>query len=184
MEQTREDAWKLVIENIDSESLRRHCLAVEAAMRHYARHFGQNEEMWGISGLLHDLDYEKFPNEHPWQAVKLLESLRYPQEITEAILGHANFTNTPRQSLMAKCLYAVDELAGFVVACAYVHPQRLAGLEAKSVSKKLKRKDFAANVSRDEIAQGVGELGLDRENHIQMVIAALRSREKELGFTE
>ena len=150
MEQTRDQSWKLVSQYIQSVSLRRHCLAVEAAMRHYARHFNEDEELWGITG----------------------------------ILGHANFTNTPRQTLMAKCLYAVDELAGFVVACAYVNPRRLAGLEARSVIKKLKRKDFAANVGRHEIEQGIAELGVGRDNHIQMIIDALRFREQELGFTE
>ena len=181
MEQTRDHAWQLTMENISSESLRRHCLAGEAAMRHYARHFGQDEEMGGIAGLLHDLDYEKFPDKHPWQGVELLRSMDYPPEVIQAILGHASFTNTPRESLMAKCLFAVDELAGFVVACSRVHPEGIAGLESKSVLKKLKRKDFAANVSRQEIDKGAEELGVAKENHIKMIIEALRADVKTLS---
>lgn len=178
----RNEAWKLLTEHVESESLRRHCLAVEAAMRAYAQKHGQDPDKWGMVGLLHDFDYEKFPQEHPFRGSEILKERGYSDEIVRAILGHASFSGVPRDTQMAKCLFAVDELAGFIVACALVRPEKLAGLESKSVKKKLKRKDFAANVSREEIEQGVAELGIDKDEHIGNVISALRDVSFELGF--
>lgn len=161
MDITRDQAYNLMCEWVKSESLRKHMLCVEAAMRAYARKYGEDEEMWGMAGLVHDFDYEKFPEYdaekkigHPFEGVKHLESLKYPPEIIEAILGHAIYSAVPRVSQMAKCLFAVDELCGFIVACAYPRPEKLIGLEAKSVIKKLKDKSFAAKVSRDDIELG------------------------------
>lgn len=185
----RGDAYKLMCEWVSSESLRRHMLCVEAAMRAYAKKYGEAEELWGITGLLHDFDYEKFPDfdaaaktGHPFEGVRHLQSLGYPDEIIQAILGHALYSGVPRTSNMAKCLFACDELCGFIVACAYMKPDKLMGLEAKSVIKKLKDKSFAAKVSREDIDLGLQELGIDRAAHIDFVIAALRPISKDLGF--
>lgn len=177
----RDQARQLLSEWIKSESLRRHMLCVEAAMRAYAKKHGESEEAWGIAGLLHDLDYEKYPmfnvedkTGHPYEGVRHLESLGYPKEIIEAILGHATYSNTPRISKMAKALYAVDELCGFITACAYMRPDRLESLVAKSVKKKLKDKGFAAKVSRNDIYKGAEEFGVDLDEHINFVIASLK----------
>lgn len=178
----REEAWNLVCRWTESESLRKHMLAVEATMRAYARRFGEDEERWGITGLLHDLDYEKHPTpeEHPMTGVRELERLGYPQDVIDAIKGHATYLNVPRETLMAKTLYAVDELTGFIVACALVRPQGLEGLGAKSVRKKMKQKSFAASVNREDIVRGAEELGVDLNEHIEFVASALRERNGEL----
>ncbi len=189
MEINREQAYALLREWVKSESLRRHMLCVEAAMRAYAKKYGGDEEMWGIAGLLHDFDYEKYPEPnaeaktgHPFEGVRHLQSLNYPDEIIQAILGHALYSGVPRTSQMAKCLFACDELCGFVVACAYMRPDKLQGLEVKSVKKKLKDKSFAAKVSREDIALGVAELGISEDEHINFIIEALRPISPALGF--
>jgi putative nucleotidyltransferase with HDIG domain len=164
--------------------------AVEAAMRAYARKYDEDEEKWGIVGLLHDFDYERYPNherspteEHPSAGAKILRELGYPDDVCEAILGHGDHTGVPRTSLMAKTLYAVDELCGFLNACALVRPSRsLQDLKVKSVKKKLKDKGFARAVSRDEIRQGAEEAGLAFEEHVQFVIESLRPVEQTLGL--
>ena len=185
----RGDAYNLMCEWVTSESLRKHMLCVEAAMRAYAKKYGEDEDLWGIAGLLHDYDYEKFPifdaeakTGHPFEGVRNLQSLGYPDEIIQAILGHALYSGVPRTSNMAKSLFACDELCGFIMACAYMRPDKLNGLEAKSVTKKLKDKSFAAKVSREDIALGINELQTDQEQHIDFVIAALRKISKDLGF--
>jgi putative nucleotidyltransferase with HDIG domain len=168
----------------ESDSLRKHMLAVEAAMRAYARRFGEDEEKWGITGLLHDMDYEKHPtpDEHPMVGVRELESRGYPEDVIHAIKGHADYLNVPRDTLMSKTLYAVDELSGFIVACALMRPEGLENMKAKSVRKKMKQKSFAAAVNRDDIVRGAEELGVDLNEHIEFVAHALRERSGELGF--
>ena len=168
----------------ESDSLRKHMLAVEAAMRAYARRFGEDEEMWGITGLLHDMDYEKHPtpDEHPMVGVRELESRGYPQDVIHAIKGHADYLDVPRDTLMSKTLYAVDELSGFIVACALMRPEGLENMKAKSVRKKMKQKSFAAAVNREDIVRGAEELGVDLNEHIEFVAYALRERSGELGF--
>ena len=186
---TRQDAYNLMHEWVKGESLRRHMLCVEAAMRAYAKKYGEDQELWGIAGLLHDFDYEKFPEVdetnktgHPFNGVRELERLGYPTEITEAILGHALYSGVPRLSNMAKCLFACDELCGFIVACAHTRPDKLASLEAASVNKKLKAKNFAEKVSRADIDLGIQEMQVDRNEHINFVIEALRPISSQLGF--
>jgi putative nucleotidyltransferase with HDIG domain len=180
----REESWKLLCEWTESDSLRKHMLAVEAAMRAYARKFGADEEKWGITGLLHDMDYEKHPtpDEHPMVGVRELESRGYPEDVLHAIKGHAEYLDVPRDTLMAKTLYAVDELSGFLVACALVRPEGLEGLKARSVRKKLKQKSFAAAVNREDIVRGAEELGVDFNEHIEFVASALRERSDVLGL--
>ncbi len=180
----REESWKLLREWTESDSLLKHMLAVEAAMRAYARKFGEDEEKWGITGLLHDMDYEKHPTpaEHPMLGVRELEKRGYPEDVRRAILGHADYLDVPRDTLMAKTLYAVDELSGFLVACALVRPERLEGLKAKSVRKKMKQKSFAAAVNREDIVRGTEELGVDLNEHIDFVVAALRRESDALGL--
>ncbi len=180
----REESWELLCEWTESDSLRKHMLAVEAAMRAYARRFGEDEEKWGITGLLHDMDYEKHPTpaEHPTVGVAELERRGYPEDIRRAILSHADYLDVPRETPMEKTLYAVDELSGFVVACALVRPERLEGLKAKSVRKKMKQKSFAASVNREDITSGAEELGVDLNEHIDFVVAALRERADALGL--
>ena len=180
----REESWKLLCEWTESDSLRKHMLAVEAAMRAYARKFGADEEKWGITGLLHDMDYEKHPtpDEHPMVGVRELESRGYPEDMLHAIKGHAEYLDVPRDTLMAKTLYAVDELSGFIVACALVRPEGLEGLKARSVRKKLKQKSFAAAVNREDIVRGAEELGVDFNEHIEFVASALRERSDVLGL--
>jgi putative nucleotidyltransferase with HDIG domain len=160
-------------------------LAVEAAMRAYARRFGEDEEKWGITGLLHDMDYEKHPtpDEHPMVGVRELESRGYPDDVIHAIKGHADYLDVPRDTLMSKTLYAVDELSGFIVACALMRPEGLENMKAKSVRKKMKQKSFAAAVNREDIVRGAEELGVDLNEHIEFVAYALRERSDELGFT-
>jgi putative nucleotidyltransferase with HDIG domain len=184
---SRDEAWTLLTEWVQSESLRRHCLAVEASMRAYARRNGADEERWGVVGLLHDMDYERFPDMddtesgHPRSGMKELESRGVDPEIVRAIASHADFMGVPRESDMEKTLYAVDELSGFILACAYVRPQGLEGLAPKSVKKKLKQPSFAAAVNREEVRAGAEELGVDFDEHLAFVIAALAERADELG---
>lgn len=168
----------------ETDSLRRHAYAVEAAMAAYARHFGADENLWRMTGLLHDMDYEKHqtPEEHPYVGVGVLKEAGYPQELTDAIMGHAPYTGTERTTLLAKTLFAVDELAGFITACGYVRPTNLEGLEPRSVKKKLKDKAFAAAVSREDIRQGAEELGVGLDEHIALVIAGMQADAERLGF--
>ena len=185
---TRDEAWSLVCDWIESENLRKHLLGVEAAMRAYARERGGDEELWGVTGLVHDLDYERFPdlddteNGHPRTALRLFEELGWPQELIDAVAGHATFLGVPRETDMAKTLFAVDELSGFVAACAYVRPTGIEGMKPKSVKKKLKQPSFAAGVNRDEVVQGAEELGVDFDEHVAFVIAAMGERADELGL--
>ena len=181
---SRDEAWTLLSEWVQSESLRRHCLAVEASMRAYARERGEDEELWGVVGLLHDMDYERFPDldtGHPRKALEELERRDVDPVIVRAIASHADFLGVPRETPMEKTLNAVDELSGFVLACAYVRPQGLEGMTPKSVKKKLKTPAFAAAVNRDEVRAGAEELGVDLDAHIALVIAALEARADELG---
>jgi putative nucleotidyltransferase with HDIG domain len=181
----REQAWGLLTEFTQSESLRKHALAVESCMRAYARKFGENEETWAITGLLHDFDYERHPTpeEHPFVGEKILAERGYPEEIRRAILSHAQYSGVPRQSKMEKTLFACDELAGFITACAMVKPSKsLAEVEAKSVRKKMKDKAFARAVSRSDINEGAAELGIDLEEHIAFCVEAMRSVAGELGL--
>ena len=181
----REQSWELMCTWTESDSLRKHMLAVEAAMRAYARRFGEDEEKWGITGLLHDMDYEKHPtpDEHPMVGVRELESRGYPEDVIHAIKGHADYLDVPRDTPMSKTLYAVDELSGFIVACALMRPDGLENMKAKSVRKKMKQKSFAAAVNREDIVRGAEELGVDLNEHIEFVAYALRERSDELGFT-
>ncbi len=172
-------------EYTQSESLRKHMLAVEACMRAYARKYGEDEEKWAITGLLHDFDYEKYPTPeaHPFVGVGILEALNYPEDIRRAILSHADYSGVKRESRMEKVLYACDELAGFITASALVKPNKsLAEVEAKSVRKKMKDKAFARSVNRDDIINGAADLGLDLEEHIAFCIAAMKGIAGELGL--
>ena len=187
---TRDQALALMHEWTPSESLRKHMYAVELGMRAMAQKQGADPEAWGAVGLLHDFDYERFPNpdrapdrEHPAEGVRHLASLGAPAEWLEAILGHAEYTGTPRATPMAKALFAVDELAGFLVACALVRPSKsLMDLEVSSVKKKLKDKGFAKGVNREDIAKGVEELGTTLDEHIAFMLEALRPHERVLGL--
>ncbi len=180
---SRDDAWTLLTEWTESESLRRHMLAVEAAMRAYAPRFDGDVELWGLTGLLHDLDYERYPNledGHPRYAIRELEERGYPPELVRAVASHADFLGVSRDSPMEKTLYAVDELSGFILAVAYVRPDGLHGMTPKSVKKKLRQPSFAAAVGRDELREGAEELGVDFDEHLAIVIAALEERSDEL----
>jgi putative nucleotidyltransferase with HDIG domain len=184
---TRDEALALMHEWVQSESLRKHMYCVEAAMRAYAKKYNEDEELWGIAGILHDFDYERFPEPnpeqktgHPFESIRILKEQEYPGEIIDAILGHALYSGVPRNSNMAKCLFAVDELCGFIVACAYMRPDKLESLELGSVKKKLKDKKFAAKVSREDIELGVAELGTDNDTHIQFVIEALKPIQNQI----
>src|SRR5256714_7524789 len=188
---SRADTLSLMHEYTASESLRKHMLAVEGAMRAYARKFGEDEERWGTAGLIHDFDYERFPNnahspteEHPSEGVRVLRSRGYPEDILEAILGHAHYTSTPRESRMAKTLFAVDELTGLITATALVRPTKsVHEVDARSVRKKMKDKAFARGVNRDDVINGAQELGVDLDEHITFVIAAMRERAEQLGLS-
>ena len=179
-----DDALELFHRWTQSEGLIRHAFGVEAGMKFYARFFGEDEELWRMTGLLHDMDYEKHPTweEHPFVDVKLLKELGYPEEMRTAILGHADYSGVPRETLLAKVLYAVDELSGFITAVAYVRPTRLEGMKPKSVNKKLKDKAFAAAVSRDDIRNGAEELGVELDIHIANVITAMQMDATRLGL--
>ena len=182
---SRDQAWSLLTEWVQSESLRRHCLAVEASMRAYARRNGADEELWGVVGLLHDMDYERYPDletGHPRMAIAELEQRDIDPLIVRAIASHADFMEVARESPLEQTLYAVDELSGFVVACAFVRPQGIHGMTPKSVRKKLRTPSFAAAVNREEVTQGAELLGVDFDEHIAIVIAALEERAGELGL--
>jgi putative nucleotidyltransferase with HDIG domain len=173
---SRQQAWDLLSEWVSSDSLRRHVLAVEAAMRAYAPRFDGDVELWGATGLLHDLDYERYPSladGHPRYAIRELEARGYPPELVRAVASHADFMGVPRETPMEKTLYAVDELSGFVLACAYVRPEGLVGMTPKSVKKKLKQPSFAAAVNREELAHGAEDLGVEFDEHVALVIEAL-----------
>jgi predicted hydrolase (HD superfamily) len=181
---TREAAWDLLTEYTKSESLRKHALAVEACMRAYARKFGEDEERWGATGLIHDFDYEKYPDapDHPLKGHEILSEQGWPEDVRVAILGHADYTGVPRETRMAKALFACDELAGFITACSLVRPERIRSLEARSVRKRMKDKAFARSVSRDDITRGAEELGIPLDEHIAFCIEAMRAIATELGL--
>jgi putative nucleotidyltransferase with HDIG domain len=182
---SRDEAWALFCEWTESDSLRMHVLAVEAAMRVYAREAGEDEELWAATGILHDLDYERYPDPetgHPRMALAELERRGYPPELIEAVAGHAEYLGVPRVTPLARTLFAVDELSGFVAACARVRPNGILGLTPKSVRKKLKQPSFAAGVDRDEVRRGAEELGVDFDQHVAFVIEAMAARADELGL--
>jgi putative nucleotidyltransferase with HDIG domain len=186
METNRHDeAWELLTEFTQSESLLKHALSVECCMRAYARKTGADEELWGVVGLLHDFDYEKYPSleDHPIKGSEILQSRGYSEEIRRAILSHAEYTGVPRTTPLEKTLFACDELAGFITACALVKPGKsLAEVEAPSVRKKMKDKAFARSVHREDIIQGAADLGLDLETHIAFCIEAMKQIAPELGL--
>src|SRR5690242_7810925 len=187
---SRDSALALMHEYTASDSLRKHMLAVEAAMRAYAERYGEDPERWGLAGLMHDFDYERFPNdahspseEHPSEGVRLLRAHGYPEDILQAILGHAPYTGVPRETQMAKALFAIDELTGLITATALVKPSKsVHEVEAKSVRKKMKDKAFARGVSREDVMQGAEELGVELDEHIQFVIEAMRRSAPALGL--
>ena len=187
---SREEALALVHEFTASDSLRKHMLSVEAAMRAYATKFGEDSERWGLTGLVHDFDYERFPNaahspteEHPAEGVRILRARGWPEDILEAILGHGNYTGVPRVTQLAKTLYAVDELTGLVTATALVRPSRsVHEVDARSVRKKMKDKAFARGVNREEVVAGAADLGVDLDEHIDFVIGAMRGSADALGL--
>jgi len=181
----REAAWCLLTEFTQSESLRKHALSVEACMRAYARKFGTDEDLWGIVGLIHDFDYEKYPTaqDHPYRGNEILAERGYPEEIRRAVMSHAEYTGVKRESRMEKTLFACDELAGFLTACALVKPGKsLAEVEAKSVRKRMKDKAFARSVNREDIVNGAAELGVDLEEHIGFCIEAMKEIAERLGL--
>ena len=183
---TREDAWNLLCEYTESDSLRRHGLAVEQVMRKMAQKYGEDEELWAMTGLLHDFDYEKYPTmeEHPYVGNKILKEKGYPEELTTAIMGHANYTGVLRESLLAKALYAADEISGFMFAVTYVRPSKsIHDVKVKSVKKKLKQKSFAASVNREEVYEGPEELDVTLDEHIQFIIDALQAKAEDLGLS-
>lgn len=187
----REDAWKLLCEYTQGESLRKHALAVEACVRGYAHRSGADEELWGLAGLLHDFDYERWPNaehkadaEHPAEGGRILRERGYPEEMIQAILSHADYTGVERGSALDHTLFACDELAGFLTACALVKPSKsLQEVEVASVKRKLKDKAFARGVSREDVRRGAEELGLPLEDHIQNCLEAMRGIASELGLS-
>lgn len=186
----RNDAWSLLCEYTQSESLKKHALAVEACVRAYARKLGGDEKLWGLAALLHDFDYERWPNadhhptsEHPYEGSKILRERGYPEEIIHAILGHANYSGVERVAPLDHVLFACDELAGFLTACALIKPSKsIREVETASVKKKLKDKAFARGVSRDDVYKGAEELGLPLDEHISFCIAALRTVAADLGL--
>jgi putative nucleotidyltransferase with HDIG domain len=184
VEVTRERAWETLTRYTKSESLLRHALAVEASTRFYARKFGEDEELWAVSALLHDFDYEMHPtlDKHPQEGAPILRDEGYPEEVVETVLSHAEHLAMPRDTLLKKTLFACDELSGFVHACGLVRPTGLEGLEPKSVRKKLKQPSFAAGVHRDEVYKGAEELGVELDEHIGNVVAALQPIASELGL--
>jgi putative nucleotidyltransferase with HDIG domain len=182
---SREQALSLLHEWIENPNLRKHCYAVEAAMRAYARHFGEDEERWALTGLIHDFDWERHPDaaRHPMAGVEVLRSRGWPEDVCRAVLGHATYSGVPRDTRMARALFACDELCGFLVACALVTPGKsFAEVEPRSVRKKMKRADFARNVSREDIVNGTAELGVDLDEHIAFTLEALRGVHAELGL--
>ncbi|HYO12929.1 MAG TPA: HD domain-containing protein [Thermoanaerobaculia bacterium] len=182
---SRDEAWEFLCRYTEKEGLRKHALAVEAAMRHYARLFGEDEELWGLTGLLHDFDYERWPDpeNHPYRGNEILTAEGYPETLRTAILGHAPYTGVPRETRLAKALYACDELAGFVVAVALIKPSKsLADVDLPSVKKRLKEKAFARGVHREDVYNGADEIGLPLDEHIENVIQALRAASDRLGM--
>jgi putative nucleotidyltransferase with HDIG domain len=184
VELTRENAHALLTEYTKNDSLLKHAFSVEQAMKAYAVKYGEDEKRWGIAGLLHDFDYEMYPSldDHPFKGVEILKEKGYPQDIIDAVAGHAEHTGVKRETMMAKALFAVDELCGFLLACAYVRPDKsIANVQVKSVKKKLKDKSFARAVNREDIEQGIAELELDKDEHIEFVIGALAEIGEQLG---
>jgi putative nucleotidyltransferase with HDIG domain len=182
---TREQAWDLVCEWVQSDSLRKHLLGVEAGMVAYAGRFGEDEELWAVTGLVHDLDYERYPDldtGHPRYALRELEEREYPQEVIDAVAGHAEFLGVPRETQLAKTLFAVDELSGFIAACALVRPTGIEGMKPKSVRKKLKQPSFAAGIDREQVARGAEELGVEFDEHVAFLIEAMAARADELDL--
>jgi putative nucleotidyltransferase with HDIG domain len=181
---TREQAWETLTRYTKSEALLRHALAVEAAVRAYARKFGEDEELWGVVALLHDYDYEIHPtlDKHPQNGAPILREEGYPEDVIEAVLSHAEHLAMPRDTMLKKTLFACDELAGFIHACGLVRPTGLDGLEPKSVKKKLKQPSFAAGVHRDEVYAGAELLGVDLDDHIRTIVAAMQPIAAELGL--
>jgi putative nucleotidyltransferase with HDIG domain len=182
---SRAEAWELFCEWTESESLRKHVLGVESAMRAYAAKYGEDEELWAATGILHDLDYERFPdpdNGHPRVALELFAERGYPRELIDAVAGHATYLGVPRETRMAKALFAVDELTGFIAAVALVRPTGIVGMTPKSVKKKLKQPSFAAAVNREELRHGAEELGEDFDDHVAFVIGALEPHAVALGL--
>lgn len=184
MAPAREEALSLLYEYTKTDSLRKHALSVEAVMRACAGKYGGDEELFGLAGLLHDFDYEMYPNadQHPYVGNKILVEKGYPESVCQAIMGHAPYTNVPRTSMMAKCLFACDELTGFIIAIALVRPTKLDGMEVSSVKKKLKDKAFARSVNREDIKNGIAELGVPEAEHISFVINALQENATILGL--
>jgi putative nucleotidyltransferase with HDIG domain len=182
---SREQAWALLCQHTSRDGLRKHALAVEAALRYYARLFGEDEELWGLTGLLHDFDYERWPDteNHPYRGNEILAAEGYPEVMRTAIMGHAPYTGVPQEALLAKTLYACDELTGFVVAVTLVRPSKsLADVTPSSVKKRLKEKDFARGVHRQDILAGAEEIGVPLDKHIENVIEALRQVSDRLGI--
>ena len=185
MSLSRNEAWALVTEHTQSESLRKHMLAVEAAVRGYARLWGEDEDDWGVVALLHDFDYERWPDQtnHPFRGVEILKEKGYPDWVTRAILSHADYSGVPRESRLEKALYACDEMSGFVIAAALVRPSKsVLDLEAGSVLKRMKDKAFARAVNRDDLKRGAEELGVPLEDHVGHVIQFLRVQAEPLGL--
>jgi putative nucleotidyltransferase with HDIG domain len=181
----RQAAWGLLTEFTQSESLRKHAMSVEACMRAYARKLGEDEELWGLVGLIHDFDYEKYPSaeDHPFKGSEILKERGYSEEIRRAILSHAEYSGVPRETTMEKTLFACDELAGFITAATLVKPSKsLAELDAKSVRRKMKDKAFARSVNRDDIIKGAADLGVDLDEHITFCIEAMKAVAAELGL--
>lgn len=182
---SRDEAWQLLCQYTEKDGLRKHALAVEASMRYYARLYGEDEELWGLTGLLHDFDYEKWPDEenHPFRGVEILAAQGYPESIRTAILGHAPYSGVPRETRMAKALYACDELSGFVTAVALVKPSKsVKDVDVSSVKKRFKEKAFARGVHREAIFVGAEELGVPLDEHIANVIQALGDESERLGL--
>jgi putative nucleotidyltransferase with HDIG domain len=181
---TRDEAWNLLCEYTQSENLRRHALAVEACMRYYARLFGEDEELWGVVGLLHDFDYERYPSleEHPFRGMEILRARGAPEAIIRAVGAHANHTGIPRESLLERAIFACDEISGFVIAVALVKGRTLSAVSPESVRKRMKEKGFARGVNRDDLLQGAQELGIPFDEHVEHVVRALQGIADQLGL--
>ena len=181
---TRDEAWNLLCEYTQSENLRRHALAVEACMRYYARIFGEDEELWGVVGLLHDFDYERYPSleEHPFRGMEILRARGAPEVIIRAVGAHANHTGIPRESLLERAIFACDEISGFVIAVALVKGRTLSAVTPESVRKRMKEKSFARGVNREDLLQGAEELGIPFDEHVEHVVRALQGIADQLGL--
>ena len=181
---TRDEAWNLLCEYTQSENLRRHALAVEACMRYYAQLFGEDEELWGVVGLLHDFDYERYPSleEHPFRGMEILRVRGAPEAIIRAVGAHANHTGIPRESLLERAIFACDEISGFVIAVALVKGRTLSAVSPESVRKRMKEKGFARGVNRDDLLQGAEELGIPFDEHVEHVVRALQGIADQLGL--